>query len=66
MKTDKHINGDWATLNHRTFGTYTGYIRKRKNRWWFCGDICREVKIRLAGAELDGWTLDKHKLDEAE
>ncbi len=61
----KHIYGEWATLSHPVFGTYTGHIRKRRGRWWFCGDACRDVRVLLDGSEHSGWRLDKHKIDSA-
>ncbi len=39
-----YSNGQWAVLHDKTRANYTGHIRKRRGRWWFFGDVCRDIK----------------------
>lgn len=53
MSATKYRHGEWVCL-HTDGGCYTGHIRKRKGRWWFFGDVCKDIKGLLSNITIHG------------
>lgn len=52
--TPQYHHRQWVILVGYQRGNFTGYIRKHKRRWWFFGDVCRDVKGRVHQLEATG------------
>jgi len=56
VKSD-YTNGEWVIFEQPVGGNYTGHIRKRNGRWWFFGDVCRNVKGRVSDLIRKGGSI---------
>ncbi len=41
---------------------YTGHVRKVRGRWWFFGDVCKDIKGRVSVLESKGARIQRHTL----
>jgi hypothetical protein len=62
MSAPKYTHGEWVTFMDITRHIYTGHVRKVRGRWWFFGDVCRDIKGRVSVLESKGAKIQRHIL----
>jgi hypothetical protein len=56
-----YANGEWVTAWIPEIGTVSGNMRKRKGRWWFFGDVLRDIRFRPKAIRAKGGTINTHR-----
>lgn len=54
-------SNEWVTAWVPEVGTFTGRVRMMRGRWWFFGDVCRDIKWTLAYIKGKGGHIQTHR-----
>jgi len=53
----RNRGGEWCVAYMPGTGSVSGILCKRRGRWWFMGDVLRDVKIRVADLKKIGGSI---------
>lgn len=62
MSTPKYRHGEWVTAWIPEVGSVSGHMRKRKGRWWFFGDVLRDIKWSPRSIRAKGGCIQTHRV----
>lgn len=62
MSAARFEHRERVTFMDITRHIYTGHVRKVRGRWWFFGDVCKDIKGRVSVLESKGARIQRHTL----